>query len=211
VITLAYLEGRTNREIAAVLGVSITTARRRLWVALGRLEAYVSRSGVWLTAFLLGLAVYTMNHSVRLGRWVTTSAESADRAQRLTATVAAGVMFTAAVGAVAFTSDSMAPARTTHSSIPPALARTVFAAQPSASVIAPAIVLTSNRSTSKPTVVARKATPAISKAPVASTGKHRHHRKDCDGDPRSAPPEVPAAQGDGEPPEPPKPPKGCED
>ena len=48
VITLAYLEGQTNRQIAATLGVSVTTARRRLWAALERLELYVSAAGAWL-------------------------------------------------------------------------------------------------------------------------------------------------------------------
>src|SRR5260370_15934754 len=47
VITLAYLEGRTNREIAAMLGVSVTTVRRRLWIALGLLEAYLGPTGGW--------------------------------------------------------------------------------------------------------------------------------------------------------------------
>src|SRR4029077_20973911 len=38
VITLAYLEGQTNREIAAMLGVSVSTVRRRLMVALEHLD-----------------------------------------------------------------------------------------------------------------------------------------------------------------------------
>src|SRR5256714_8663511 len=45
VITLAYLEGQTNRQIAATLGVSVTTARRRLSAGPGRPAAFVPGAG----------------------------------------------------------------------------------------------------------------------------------------------------------------------
>ena len=54
VLTLAYLEGRTNHEIAAMSGVSVSTVRRRLSVALQRLDEYVNRTGAWLAARTLG-------------------------------------------------------------------------------------------------------------------------------------------------------------
>jgi RNA polymerase sigma factor (sigma-70 family) len=44
VVTLAYLEGRTNRQIAATLGVSVSTVRRRLWLALEHLDECVARA-----------------------------------------------------------------------------------------------------------------------------------------------------------------------
>src|ERR1700675_4690211 len=53
VITLAYLEGRTNREIAAMLGVSVSTVQRRLWAALKRLDAYVSHTKDRISALIL--------------------------------------------------------------------------------------------------------------------------------------------------------------
>ncbi|HEY3195205.1 MAG TPA: sigma-70 family RNA polymerase sigma factor [Candidatus Dormibacteraeota bacterium] len=106
VITLAYLEGRTNREIATTLGVSVATARRRLWAALKRLDDYITMTGVWLSAFVLALAAYAAAHTERLGRWVATASVSPERAQRLAAIVSAGVMTTVAVGIVAFTPDS---------------------------------------------------------------------------------------------------------
>src|SRR5260370_2749882 len=46
-ITLAYLQGRPNREIAAMLGVSGPTVRRRLGVARGLLDAHICRTGDW--------------------------------------------------------------------------------------------------------------------------------------------------------------------
>lgn len=59
IVSLAYLEGHTNGQIAATLGVSVTTVRRRLRTALGRLQAYVASSGAWLAAILLlGLALF---------------------------------------------------------------------------------------------------------------------------------------------------------
>src|SRR4029077_2250735 len=44
-ITLASLEGRTNREIAAMLEVSVSTVRRRLLLALEHLDTFLRRSG----------------------------------------------------------------------------------------------------------------------------------------------------------------------
>jgi len=56
-ITLAYQEGRTNREIAVMLGISISTVARRLSAALERLDRYVHRAGAWIsTIVLLGVA-----------------------------------------------------------------------------------------------------------------------------------------------------------
>jgi len=56
-ITLAYQEGRTNREIAVMLGISVSTVARRLSAALERLDRYVHRAGAWIsTIVLLGIA-----------------------------------------------------------------------------------------------------------------------------------------------------------
>src|SRR5438309_3185522 len=69
-ITLAYKEGRTNREIALMLGISISTVARRLSAALERLDRYVHRAGTWVsTIVLLGVA-YTygrISTAVRAG------------------------------------------------------------------------------------------------------------------------------------------------
>ena len=69
-ITLAYKEGRTNREIAMMLGISISTVARRLSAALERLDRYVHRAGTWVsTIVLLGVA-YTygrISTAVRAG------------------------------------------------------------------------------------------------------------------------------------------------
>jgi len=102
VITLAYLEGQSNRQIAATLGVSVTTARRRLWKALERLEMYVSAAGAWLAALLVGFSVYVLS---RLAKFT----ESADTAQRVAATVTVGVLAAAAVGVITVIPSTTAP------------------------------------------------------------------------------------------------------
>src|SRR5207302_9430438 len=50
VLTLAYLQGHTNSEIAATLSVSERTVRRRLSIALAHLEEYARRSGAWIAS-----------------------------------------------------------------------------------------------------------------------------------------------------------------
>ena len=107
VITLAYLEGQTNKQIAAALGVSVTTARRRLWGALQRLEAYITGVGVWLTAFAVAVGIYASAQSVRVVRLVA----GMDRMQKVGATLAAGAVAAGAVGIVALHPATSIPAR----------------------------------------------------------------------------------------------------
>lgn len=74
ILTLAYLRGHTNREIAAILGVSLSTVSRRLTAALARLDEYVRKAGLWVVSIaLLGLAYL---RSVRWPGGMTTAATS---------------------------------------------------------------------------------------------------------------------------------------
>lgn len=94
IVSLAYLEGHTNRQIAAALGVSVTTVRRRLRTALGRLQAYVASSGAWLASILLlGLALFA--HWTRADR-VVQSARASGWLEPA-ATVATGVVATTVI------------------------------------------------------------------------------------------------------------------
>jgi hypothetical protein len=113
VITLAYLEGQSNRQIAATLGVSVATARRRLWAALERLEMYVSAAGSWLAALLVGFSGYVLSRLARL-------IESADTAQRVGATVTVGVLAAAAVGVVTVIPSTAAPRHVSPKAAAPA-------------------------------------------------------------------------------------------
>jgi len=100
IITLAYLEGHTNREIAAMLGVSVSTVRRRLWVALEHLDTYLRRSGAWLAALLLAALAYANGRLARSGRWIS-EGSATDRAHLVAAALAVGVLSAGAVGYVA--------------------------------------------------------------------------------------------------------------
>ena len=195
VISLAYLEGRTNREIAALLGVSITTVRRRLWVALGRLDAYVSRGGAWLSAFVLAIAAYALSHAARPVRWVTAAGGSADRAQRVAATITAGAVAAAALGVVAFTSDSAAPRKSPHTVAAPAVAHTVVASHPST----PAISVPVTPPSIQPLVVAEGRSKTNSDSKTTSSTAGTEPNNGCDGNPTSAPPAVPVGPRAGHP------------
>src|SRR5712691_12284136 len=182
VITLAYLEGRTNREIAAMLGVSVTTVRRRLWIALGLLEAYIGRTGVWLSAFILVAATSALRPATRVGQWVNTAAGSSDRAQRLATTLTAGAMSAAVLGVVALTSDSTVPSKSPPAVRAPSIAQTNAAAPNVASVgshVPPP-------SSVQPNIVVEDTT-----ASDTNPRSESHHNNGCDGNPTSAPPAVP--------------------
>ncbi len=123
VLSLAYLSGHTNREIAAMLHVSVSTVRRRLSHALARLEESMRRAGTWVSMLALAaLALYArMTHSARTTRWPAT-----------VAVVAAGTATAVTLGVVGVGSSvaqaTQAPAqsRATHpGTVLPGVVRTV--------------------------------------------------------------------------------------
>ncbi len=198
VITLAYLEGRTNREIAAMLGVSVTTVRRRLWIALGLLEAYIGRTGVWLSALILVAATSALRPATRVGHWVTTAAGSTDRAQRVASTLTAGAISAAVLGVVAFTSDSTTPRNSARAATAQSVAQTSGAAPSVASIH----LQTTQPSSLQPNIVVASAT--VPETTPGSEGTapagDRQHGNGCEGNPTSAPPPVPVrSHGTGSP------------
>lgn len=76
ILSMAYLYGHTNREIAEMLDVSVSTVRRRLSQALSRLDESMRRAGLWVSILALGaLALYNrLNHSARATRLPATLA-----------------------------------------------------------------------------------------------------------------------------------------
>ncbi len=188
VITLAYLEGRTNREIAAMLGVSVTTVRRRLWIALELLEAYIGRTGVWLSALILMAVTSTLRPATRVGHWVTSAAGSTDRAQRLATTLTAGAMSAAVLGIVGFSSDSTMPSKSPPAAKAPSVTQTNVAAPSVASIgsqISPPLSV-------QPVIVVDGTHATNLGSESTSPTRDRHHNNGCDGNPTSAPPPVPA-------------------
>lgn len=194
VITLAYLEGRTNREIAAMLGVSVSTVRRRLWAALKRLDAYVSHTRTWLSAIILLGAGYLGTRAHKLERIV-----SADWTQRAAATAAVGAVTAVAIGLTAVIPDSTGATRlSTPASAPTAAAAPGLGSPSGASRLAnpataqPAGLQTAGRSTGAGlTVKVVPPAPAAQAAPA--TGAH-HPNLGCDGNPTSAAPPVPVGR-----------------
>ncbi len=194
VITLAYLEGRSNREIAATLGVSVSTVRRRLWAALQRLDAYISRTGTWLSAILLLGAGYLIDRTAQLGRWA-----NADWTHKVASTVAVTAVTAAAIGLTATIPDSASPGTYTAA---PAIAAGPIAAAPVSPVqlsnIGPAMtarVPSADGSHGVSTFVKPIPNPITVAAPP-ETGSG-HPNRGCDGNPTSAPPPVPVGRHSG--------------
>jgi hypothetical protein len=182
VITLAYLEGRTNREIAAILGVSVSTVRRRLWAALKRLDAYISRTGTWLSALLVFSAAWVLSRFTRL-------AGSGDWTQRLVSTVAVTATV-AAVGLAAVSPDSVHPGRA-----PAATPHQAGAANSSLGVVivAPEQAVDLGPA-QKGNIIANLAHEVIQpalKVPVTVTPPQLPGIRGCHGNPTSAAPPVP--------------------
>jgi hypothetical protein len=203
VITLAYLEGRTNREIAAMLGVSVSTVSRRLWLGLKRLEAYISRTGTWLSTFLLLAAAYVLYRPARMARSVGAAA-SGDWTQRLVSTVAVAATVSA-VGLAAVSPDAIRPGKSPAPaplqavaaapsldlSVPPGHV-TNLAPAPVARIVTPNV----------PPVVVTSVVPlvhlsAVPPLPVIVTLPRAHGHRGCGGNPTNAPPSVPVGRHSG--------------
>jgi RNA polymerase sigma factor (sigma-70 family) len=200
-ITLAYLEGRTNRQIAGAMGVSVSTVRRRLGAALERLDAYISRSGAWLSAVVVLAASYATGHAARLGRSASGFADSAERAQKLAGTLTAGAMAIAAIGMFGVTSDSATPGKSAPTATSPFMAPTIASAQEvgSGPDTPPTVVPGQDR-----TLVVAAKTRGGTHAPVATVEAPpstvaSHVNNGCGGNPTSAPPQVPVGSQDSHP------------
>jgi len=113
VLILAFLQGRTNREIAAMLDVSVSTVGRRLSTALERLEQYVRRSGTWVSSIVLVGFAHVVRNS-RSGAQFVTTAHSTASPSTLSLT-AAGAATILAFGLIALSPGSP---RATHQSAP---------------------------------------------------------------------------------------------
>lgn len=182
ILSLAYLSGHTNREIAAMLNVSVSTVSRRLSTALARLEESMRRAGVWITMLaLLGLAAYQrLAQYVRNNRWPST-----------VALVAAGTATTVAITFV------VAPPAASGARLTTAPAR----AQSMRGVVPPGEQQTTILVTNQSVTVALNRTLDVDKAGKAADADNpaRHDGSEtlqttasiCQGNPTSAPPPVP--------------------
>jgi len=192
VITLAYLEGRTNSEIATILGVSVSTVRRRLWMALKRLDAYISHTRTWLSAIVLLGGGYLVARAHRLQH-----AANTDWTQKLASTVAVGAVTAAAIGLTAVIPDSTGSTRSSTATAP------ITAAAPGVGLLSAPVLLSNPDAARAPRMAlvdqstgAGPTAGVIPPAPAAqppSTGAH-HANRGCDGNPTSAAPPVPVGR-----------------
>lgn len=111
IVTLAYLQGRTNREIALLLGIPVSAVGRRLSAALDHLDAFVRRTGSWTAAILLLGLSYVTVRAARLGH----SIASADLSDKAATSVAAVAVAAVSLGLVAGDLHSSSVPRATSS------------------------------------------------------------------------------------------------
>ncbi|TMD11634.1 MAG: RNA polymerase sigma factor [Chloroflexi bacterium] len=188
ILSLAYLSGHTNREIAAMLRVSVSTVRRRLSAALARLEESMRRAGTWVSVLaLLGLATYgRIAHSVRTMRWPST-----------VAMVAAGTATAVAVGVAVVGPGTLdlKPSLVPPTSRSMQLTGSVPSAIPALLVsITPNVIATATKHPNGPVASATK---------QATTELSTKKSLGCHGNPTSAPPAVPVGPREGHPTGPP--------
>jgi RNA polymerase sigma factor (sigma-70 family) len=186
VVTLAYLQGHTNREIAAMLSVSVSTVSRRLSTALDRLENYLRRTGTWVSSIaLVGLA-FVVRHISTFSRFMTAAHRAAW--YNTVAVTATGTATAVALGLVAISADSPPPR---HPSAP-ATARL----NPSASPAGESSQLPGLTLVLPDTVSSRTGQPPGANRAQGQAGHSANHTTPstdpgCDGNPTSAPPPVP--------------------
>jgi hypothetical protein len=180
-LTLAYLEGHSNREIAAMLNVSVRTVGRRLTKALERFEKGVLWTSTWISALVLVFLAY-ISHRAGLAWRTVDAAVRAPGQQAVLALAAAGAATAIVVGVVVTTQSPAIPTRTPT---PAALRMAPLGLQapPGAPTEAHAIVIGKDRVAVTSTTTT---TDGTAQAPAGATEQHG-----CGGNPTSAAPPVP--------------------
>jgi len=187
VLTLAYLQGYTNSEIAARLKVSASTVRRRLSVALARLEEDARRSGTWISAIATAVLLKLLEPGARLGR-MAGGIRQADWSAGIAAAVAIGAI--GAVGVGVFVADQHsnvvnrggAPATAHIAGLP--FVTTAAAKAPAEGL--PADPAEMGEAGRPPATSDKSSGVTVATAPKAGDSK-----EGCGGNPTNAPPAVP--------------------
>ncbi len=193
VLIWAYLEGHTNRQIAAMLSVSVSTVRRRLSIALEKLENHVRRAGTWVSSIaLLGLT-YVVKRTGSIER-LGSAARSAGWPS-LVALTAAGTMTAAAVG--------IAVINPGQAGVQPPSSLSISGLSPFSSLANRTSPLTGQGPSGPSTTSTGTAQPAGAVRASGQTGHSADPTANtdpgCDGNPTSAPPTVPVGSRTGHP------------
>ncbi len=194
VLTLAYLQGHTNREIAAMLSVSVSTVGRRLSAALERLEHQVWRAGIWVSVIVfLGLG-HMFRRTASFQRLVSTvrSAGWPD----IVAVSAAGTVTAIALGLVAASNDSPAQrhqaAQVTGSPYPFGSLKEHAYPFKAQSPVTPSGTVTESGQLPR-------GTSATGQTGHSAAGTTASTDPGCDGNPTNAPPALPVGSPSGHP------------
>ena len=183
VLHMAYLEGRTNREIAAILSISRSTVRRRIVLGLANLDSQIRRAGTWASTVLLLLLASAVARARILGHPV--SALRATPAGNVILTTAAVAVAGAVVfGAVVSNQSAAAGDHRPSKSLP----KVTAGAPLSVSALPP---LTSTTDVGRPSEPPRGNPASSGTAAGASDSGNALLDPGCDGNPTSAPPTTP--------------------
>ena len=187
-LTLAYLQGLTNSEIAAMLGVSVRTVRRRLSLALAHLEEQARRSGAWISSIATAAVLRFADQASALGRLAGGWREG------WPGVLAVGAIAAVGIGLMGAAHD---PATVDHAGLP---ATTQVAGLPQA-----VEQLAIPRLKSLPAAPATTGVAAVTSTESMREGSSPKTavRTGCGGNPTSAPPTVPVGPRAGHPSRPP--------
>jgi hypothetical protein len=183
VIKMAYLDGRANREIAAALGVSISTVRRNLRSALSKLEAGRQSAGRWISAALVLPFVYALIRGVKAYRVITPHPSAL--------IMGAGTVTAAAVTLAVIAPAALAPVHDPgQASKPPSvISGPVFNSAPERGSLPP----TADAKGGPPEAMPITKSAAVPETRPTARRPLGEASAGCHGNPTSAPPAVPVA------------------
>jgi hypothetical protein len=183
-LRMAYVEGRSNREIAATLSVSASTARRRISAALARVEEQLRRTGTLVSTILLALLAFPAGRARVIGRSI--DAFRATPAGNAVLVAGAGVAATAVVvGAVLTSQGTAAGDRASSGPLTNVTTRAAMGLVPLAQLLPPTDTIST--STAPP----GHATGSDGAAAGPSGKVSGSLDPGCDGNPTSAAPVIP--------------------
>jgi sigma-70-like protein len=181
VLHMAYLEGRTNREIAAILSISRSTVRRRIVLALANLDSQIRQVGTRASAVLLLLLAFAAARAQAVGRPI--SALRATPAGNVILATAAG----ATAGAVVFAAIVSNQGAPVGGHGPTQSVTQVTAGAPLV-ILAPPVSTTGGGS---PSALPHGNTPGTGSATGTSVNANASLHRGCGGNPTNAPPDTP--------------------